>query len=200
MNTKVARQADQGAMRFSFSWPILGLLIERSSYGYELMHRFERVYGDTLQLSGPKRIYEALEELYDRGLIEQVQADEPAPGPPRRPKVNYCASEKGIAAYQEWLVAEISDKHQRSWFFARQLAMLEPEAALGVIDRYERECVEEAHDAATRDATVAHEGVEGLVERLANEDERLVLGVSLSWLEYARRELTALVEQRAKRR
>jgi DNA-binding PadR family transcriptional regulator len=179
-------------MRFSFSWPVLGLLIERQSYGYELMQRFERVFGDTLVLSGPKPIYQALEELHDRGLVERVQGDVSADAPPRRPNIHYGATEQGMHAYKAWLLEQAAEQRRRSVMFTRQLAMLEPEKALEVIDRYERDCVTETDETASkteRDGDVGN--------RLEDEDERLALGVRLSWIEYARGELEELVAKRA---
>lgn len=189
MDRGTINKPDNGPMRFSFSWPLLGLVIERSSYGYELISRFERIYGEILRVTADRRVYDALEELEDRGLIEQVRGAETPDHAPRRPRVHYRATEQGRLAYQEWLVAEINQERERARLFARQLTMLEPQAALEVLDRYERECLEES---AIVEATEpgAEGGVSGgLVERLTHEDERLALGVKLSWFEYARRQL-----------
>ncbi len=47
-------------MRSPINWGVLGLLIERPGYGYDLFHRFERTYGELLELSSPSQIYKAL--------------------------------------------------------------------------------------------------------------------------------------------
>jgi hypothetical protein len=96
-----------------------------------------------------------------------------------------------VRAYQDWLIAQLEESRQRERLFARQLAMLEPEAALGVIDLYERECL--------LDNELADEELETdrqrAATRLAEEEERLAVQVRLSWIEYARGELHALLEE-----
>ncbi len=188
-------------MRSPFGWALLGLLIERPSYGYELLQRFQRVYGDMLALSGVSRIYEALEELQGHSLIEEFEPGTPEATLSRQPKPHYRATEKGIAGYQDWLVAQIGEERRRQWLFARQLGMLEPEAALEVIDHSETENLEAATKTTeSQGEQPAPEGTSGLAKRLADEEERLALGVRLSWTEYARRELRALIKERDKER
>jgi DNA-binding PadR family transcriptional regulator len=189
-------------------WELLGLLIERPSYGYELIQRFERIYEDVLALSSVARIYNGLEALSARGLIEEIPSEVAEPPMARQPKHHYRATATGLRAYEEWLIARAIEERRRSHLFARQLVMLEPEAALEVIARYEVECLEETGETAGADDEEqgrqerrnkpggAGEGT--VAERLAAEDQRLALGVRLSWFEYVRRELRALIEERAR--
>lgn len=181
-------------MRFSASMPLLGLLIERPSYGYELMQRFERLYGDALRLSGSRPVYQALEELQDRGLIGQVQV---AQAPSRRPRVHYQPTEKGLASYEDWLIEQLNQERENARLFAKRLLMLDPRSALEVLDRYEHECLDEVNLAQESELPRAGEGTEGLVHRLSHEDERLTLGVRLSWFEFARHEVRKLIQRRA---
>lgn len=182
------------AIRSPLAWALLGLVIENPSHGHELAQRFRRVYGETLALSDVKHIYRLIDTLRSHELIEET-----APGPEekparnRLPKPHYRASERGVRAYEEWLLVELEEERQRQRLFARQLAMLEPQAALEVIDRYEEECLTEADEASP--AQTAREVV---AERLADQDDQLAMGARLSWIEYARRELQALLEERAK--
>ncbi len=84
-------------MRSLVSWSLLGLVIERPSYGYELVQRFERTYGDVLELSSPSQIYTALDALQRRSLIEVLAAGA-APGvvasqsPTTRRRSRACAA------------------------------------------------------------------------------------------------------------
>jgi DNA-binding PadR family transcriptional regulator len=178
-------------MRSSIAWALLGLVIERPSYGYELVHRFRRTYGETLPLSGAKRLYVALDTLKVHSLIEQVHG--PAPEPPalRQPRPHYRATAQGVRAYEEWLLIQLEEERQRQRLFVRQLALLEPEVALDVIDRYEEECLGEADDASPVETER-----EGVAQRLAEQDEELALEARLSWIRYAREELGDLLEQR----
>ncbi len=193
-------------MRSLVSWALLGLVIERASYGYELVRRFERTYGDALELSSPSQIYTALDALQRRSMIEEVLATGAAPGVVRQPKPHYRATVEGVRGYQDWLIAQAHEERRRSRLFARQLAVLEPHAALTVIEHYEQACLDEAKRTpiATADGAVLDDAVlddaAGLAARLVCEEDRLAVGAKLAWLEYARRELRALVNVRASRR
>ena len=109
-------------MRSPIGWGVLGLLIERTGYGYDLVNRFERTYGDTIELSSPSQIYKALTALEDRGLIEKISPLEEL----RQPKPHYRATAAGLRDYQDWLLVQVTQERQRSSLFAIQLAMLEP--------------------------------------------------------------------------
>jgi len=180
-------------------WALIGLLIERSSYGYELAQRFERTYGELLRLSGVSYVYTALDALKRRGLIEEIEVSDDR----RMPRVHYRVTEKGVKAYQERLLAQMRENDRRSRLLARQLALLvpEPELALGVLDRYERECLEEAEHTPVSSPRIAvgREGGSHTAERLAAEERRLSLDARLAWVEYARRELKALARVASRR-
>src|ERR1700733_5762571 len=60
------------AMHSPVNWALLGLVIERPSYAYELAHRFERTYEGALSLSSVSHVYTALATLRDRGLVQEV--------------------------------------------------------------------------------------------------------------------------------
>ncbi|MCL2769867.1 MAG: PadR family transcriptional regulator [Solirubrobacterales bacterium] len=178
-------------MRSPLAWPLLGLVIEQPSYGYELVQRFKRVYGETLALNIPKNVYRLLDTLQVHELIEQTppSADEP-PARNRLPKPHYRATEHGVGAYAEWLLAQMEEARQRQRLFTRQLAMLEPHAALELMDRFEEECLIEADE-----STPAQTEQEVVAERLAGRDEELSLGARLSWIKYAREELVELLSE-----
>lgn len=174
-------------------WALIGLLIERSSYGYELAQRFERTYGGLLRLSGVSYVYTALDALKRRGLIEEVEVRD---DDRRMPRVHYRVTTKGVNAYQERLLAQIRENDRRSSLFARQLALLvpQPDLALDVLDRYERECLEEAEKTSVTAPRIRSGRERGaqIAARLAAEDHRLSLDARLAWITYARRELKAL--------
>src|ERR1019366_9433026 len=101
MGASVGRDRGVSAMRSPVSWALLGLVIERPSYGYELVQRFERTYGDALELSSPSQIYTALEALERRSLIEKLPDDDPSTDVGRQPKPHYRASGDGVGGYQD---------------------------------------------------------------------------------------------------
>ncbi len=202
MAEHVANEGQSTSTSSLIGWALLGLLIERPSYGYELLQRFQRIYGDLLALTSVARIYNAIEALRDKALIEETPESIRESALARQPKHHYRATAEGVHSYEEWLVARAAEERRRSWLFTRQLAMLEPEDALEVIERYERENLGEATEAEDKatDENLPPAGVGGVVGRLTDEDERLNLGVRLSWIEYARCELLALIEGRDRER
>jgi DNA-binding PadR family transcriptional regulator len=177
-------------MRSPIGWGVLGLLIERTGYGYDLVHRFERTYRDTIELSSPSQIYKALTALEDRGLIEKVPQQESAVEELRQPKPHYRATAEGLSGYQDWLLVQVTQERQRSSLFAIQLAMLEPRAALALLDRCEQTYLTQ-QQAPAGDLTLG--GASTLARRLVAEVRRLEAGQTLKWTEYARRELQAAI-------
>lgn len=174
-------------MRSQVKWALLGLVIKRSGYGYELIQRFERAYGHSIELSSPSQIYVALDTLEARSLVKKVYREQDAQGS-RQPKPRYHATPEGVLGYQEWLVAQVEQARTRSHMFVSQLVMLPPKRAIAVLDQYETACLE----AASRTPAGAGEGLAeeggalGLSERLSREDDRLTLDARLMWIQFAR--------------
>jgi DNA-binding PadR family transcriptional regulator len=178
-------------MRSPIGWGVLGLLIERTGYGYDLVNRFERTYRDTIELSSPSQIYKALTALEDRGLIEKAPREQTALEEPRQPKPHYRATAEGLRGYQDWLLVQVTQERQRSSLFAIQLAMLEPKAALALLDRCEQTYLTQ-QQAPPGDPSLGG-GACTLARRLVAEVRRLEAGQTLKWTEYARRELQAAI-------
>jgi DNA-binding PadR family transcriptional regulator len=174
-------------MRSPISWALLGLVIQRPSYGYELVQRFERTYEDALELSSPSQVYVALDALERRDLIERMTPDEGDVS--RQPKPHYRATAEGVHDYRDWLVAQLNEERRRSRLFARQVAMLSSCDALVVIERCEQACLREASGARPAGTDDAHPDEPAyLAARLVGEEERLAVGARLAWVEYARRQ------------
>jgi DNA-binding PadR family transcriptional regulator len=186
-------------MRSPVNWSLLGLVIQRASYGYELVQRFERAYGEALELSSPSQIYTALDILVRHGLIELLPPPHTAEHS-RQPKPHYRSTAAGRKAYVDWLVAHLRREQRRSRLFVRQVAVLPAEDALAVIERCERECLKAA--TATPTATEGeHAGdCAQLAASLIDEEQRLVIDAHLAWIEYARRQLRAVAGGGASRR
>ncbi|MHB1539597.1 MAG: PadR family transcriptional regulator [Solirubrobacteraceae bacterium] len=185
------RDQSTAGMRSPINWALLGLVIQRPSYGYELVQRFERTYADTLELSSRSQIYTALDSLSRRGLIEHAH-DERGEDPVRQPKLHYRATEPGVRSYEQWLIEQMSEDRRRSRLIAQQFATLSPEHALRVLER----CAEVFLDVIgglgeDEDEPQRAERPEALAGRLVEEEERLRAGAMLGWIEYARSELRA---------
>jgi DNA-binding PadR family transcriptional regulator len=196
------RQEAQAPMRSLVNWALLGLIIDRPSYAYELAQRFEREYQDALSLSSVSHVYTALGTLRERELVEEVAGTRSG----RQPKPHYRATPKGLTEYREWLLSQIGEDLQRQRLFVLQLGALtrNPDAALEIVDSYERSCLElarelpisSAHGVSADEA----EGAGALTARLIAEESRLSIGAKLAWAQFARRHFAALAEARAARR
>jgi DNA-binding PadR family transcriptional regulator len=172
------------------NWALLGLLLARAGYGYQLVKRFEEAYGDVLVLSSESHVYTALNELSRRGLIEEV-TDAPAArtGTHRQPKVRYRATAEGADGYRERMFEQAGADRRQSQLFVRQLAAMEhePDVALAILERYEQACLAEAR---RKPATS-----ERLIDRLLAVESRLAMESRLPWVEYARSQFSALATE-----
>jgi DNA-binding PadR family transcriptional regulator len=195
----VGVRVQHNPMQSPVNWALLGLVIERPSYAYELAQRFDRTYEGALSLSSTSHVYTALRSLLDRELIEEV----PGGGTGRQPKPRYRATHEGLEHYQRQLVGQLADERRRQRLFAMELAALmsEPELARRVIDGYEQACLREAGERTLPSGDDGSEHVRSqLAARLAGEENRLALGARLAWVQYLRRELRALTERTAPER
>ncbi|MBA3809290.1 MAG: helix-turn-helix transcriptional regulator [Solirubrobacterales bacterium] len=187
-------------MQSAVHWALLGLVIERPSYGYELAHRFEHAYAGMLHLSGISYVYTALDTLQRRGLTEEIAGTRAG----RQPKPRYRATAEGVGAYQERLTDQIQEDMRRARLFARQLAVFaqEPEMGLQIIERYGEACLQEAANTslAPTASDSAPDPIAGLASRLVSEESRLSMEAKLPWVEYARREFKALAASRTQPR
>ncbi len=189
-------------MQSPVNWALLGLVIERASYAYELAQRFERTYEGALTLSSVSQVYTAIGALEGRGLIEEIAGTRSG----RQPKPIYRVTATGLEQYRGWLVTQAQESARRRRLFVLQLGALtrDPQAALTVVERFEEACLEEAGatpitgrgagdggDGADEDSST--EGNSGLIARLLAEESRLAVGAKLEWVQYARRELKAMV-------
>jgi DNA-binding PadR family transcriptional regulator len=193
------RDVPSAPMHSPVNWALLGLVIERPSYAYELAQRFERTYGEALSLSSVSHVYTALAALRARSLIEEL----PGTRTGRQPKPRYRATEHGLLDYGDWLVSQVGEDRRRQRLFVLQIATLtrDPPAALEILTRYEQACLTEAQASSlpSRGESVP-DGPGELAARLAAEESRLALGAKLSWVVYARAELATLAQARAPRR
>jgi DNA-binding PadR family transcriptional regulator len=184
------RTAASKPMTSPVNWALLGLLLARPGYGYELLKRFEEAYGDVLVLSSESHVYTALNELNRRGLIEEI-TDVPAvrTGTERQPKIRYQATAEGADSYRERMFEQAGADRRQSQLFVRQLAALEhePDVALQILKRYEQACLAEARRKPTAS--------ERLIDRLLAVESRLALEGRLPWVEYARSQFGALAAE-----
>jgi DNA-binding PadR family transcriptional regulator len=177
-------------MHSPVNWALLGLVIERPSYAYELAQRFERTYEGALSLSSVSHVYTALAALKSRALIEEIEGVRVG----RRAR-RYTATATGLQDYREWLLSQLAEDRRRQRLFVLQLAALtrNPREALEIVGDYERQCLAEAANTPLGSAQgVASVSGSELAARLIAEEHRLAVGAKLAWAQYARRELSGL--------
>jgi DNA-binding PadR family transcriptional regulator len=179
------------AMHSPVNWALLGLVIERPSYAYELAHRFERTYDGALSLSSVSHVYTALATLRDRDLVQEM----PGTQAQARSRRRYEATAEGLLEHEQWLVAQVSEERRRQRLLVTQLGALArtPARAIEVLDAYERACLAEV--AAAPGAGEDTPGTTGLVARLIAEDARLSIAAKLNWVQYARVQLRTHVDR-----
>lgn len=180
MTARAARKSTERPMTSAINWALLGLVIERPSYGLELFYRYERAYADVLPISGQSHIYSALDALEARGLIETVPAL--AKGG-RQPKPHYSATRVGARSYEDWLVEQVDAQLRQQQFWVRQLAIFahDPPAALRVLDRFRNRYLAGVGEIG-RPPGGSPTGSRELIERLALEQQRIAVGGMLTWL------------------
>lgn len=91
----------------SMKYAVLGLLVQRRGYGYDLVQRFEEQVGPAWQLNAGA-IYVALDKLEQEGLVRPVTSEGDAPTTRRRtmrgaPRVIYEATPDGVERFEDWM-------------------------------------------------------------------------------------------------
>lgn len=191
MGAGSAGAAQTSPMHSSVNWALLGLIIERPSYAYELARRFERTYDGAIALSSVSHVYTALTSLRERGLVEEICTGGPEP----RSKRRYRASALGEVEHARWLIGGVAEERRRQRVLSVQLGALahDPARAMAVLDEYEQACLAEIAAAPPGGAEERGPGVTPLVARLAGEETRLSVAAKLKWAQYARAQLVALI-------
>lgn len=166
---------------------MLGLVLERPSYGYELVSRFDRAFGEQpwQWRVTPQAIYGALNDLEADELIEPVEQDGMrwSASPQRRSRQNYRVTGTGARAMREWLARPMASNPSREELLIRLHFGESDDAGLtGMLRLHAVQCLEELERIGAAPA-------ETRVQRLVKEDRRLAVQARLSWIDFARAEL-----------
>jgi DNA-binding PadR family transcriptional regulator len=193
MGARGARGRSLAPISSPVYWGVLGLVIERPSYAYELARRFERTYAGSLSISSVSHVYTALAALRDRGFVDTPQDSDTVSRSRRR----WEATPLGVSEHAQWLVSAVHDERCRQRVLIAQIGAIAhmPEQALATLDAYEHACVREIAAAPPPGADEGA-GTTRLVARLAAEETRLTLASRLRWVQYARAQLQALITPR----
>jgi len=170
---------------------VLGLLLERPSWGYELVARFERSFGGPYEWSvTPTAIYQALRHLEQNGLIRLHPNDDEAEGEgepsdfsQRSKRQRYRVSGEGARAMREWLAAPMpSSPSQEELLIRLRFRGADDETLRALLKRHAEVCLAELERIAAVPAQTR-------MERLVKEDRRLAVQARLSWIDFALAEL-----------
>jgi DNA-binding PadR family transcriptional regulator len=132
----------------SVKYAVLGLLVQRRGYGYDLVQRFEEQVGSAWQLNAGA-IYVALDKLEQEGLVRPVASAVGAPTMRRRtargaPRVIYEATPQGQERFEDWMATGSSMSPMREELHLK-LALSQPRNLPRLIElTYEQEqaCLE----------------------------------------------------------
>jgi DNA-binding PadR family transcriptional regulator len=188
-------------LQASVNWAVLGLVIEKPSYGYEIGRRFIARFGGFIPAS-LSNIYTTLDRLVRMGLLEPTHVQvTTASG--RQHKLHYRATSEGARAYRAWLARRLRATDQRSELLLRLLSVcLRGVPALDeVLERYEAECVQERarlHERAQRPAADP-ELMPELLQRMIDDERRSMLAAQFDWVQRMRAELGDHLERQRRR-
>jgi len=129
--------------RLSTKHAVLGLMIDRPSYGYNLQQQI----GERLGFLGlaESTVYKTLERLEFDGWVEEVGQKQAGRTRRGAPRVLYRATPEGVASFKSWM-AEASDRAVLRDELQAKLALSDPEdlpRLLEMAEAQSRECLEE---------------------------------------------------------
>lgn len=172
---------------------VLGLIVERSDYGYSLVQRFEERFGsagfaDTI-------VYSALQSLWKGGLIEPLEERKTVAGS-RRGK-RYGTTQKGLERFEAWMAdstppAPVRDELRMKLALCSQrhvprlidLAWAQEQQC---IDRLEELRLSEGGSRLDKDSTLPE-----VLEALARNADTVFLQATVEWLRETRQVLRRL--------
>jgi DNA-binding PadR family transcriptional regulator len=196
------QEKPERTLHAAVNWAVLGLVIEKPSYGYEIGQRFTARFGGFVPAS-LSNIYTTLDRLVRMGFVEPTHT-QAATSSGRQHKLHYRATSEGARAYRAWLARRLRKVDERSELLLRLLSVcLRGVPALDdVLQRYEHECLQEQHTLGQ----ASHLGEPGdpelmpaLLARMIDAERRLMLEAQLTWVRSTRAELHEHLERQRRR-
>jgi DNA-binding PadR family transcriptional regulator len=181
----------------SAKYAILGLVIERPGYGYQLAQRLEERFGSSA--FAPSGVYSALDQLSRDEFVRA--AGEMGPGPARRaaPRMIYEATDEGTRHFETWMLGSSPTPPLRDELHMK-IALCRPGDLPRLIDLVygqELACMGRLRDLKeTADRETAGESQEWslLMRVLARDAEVALWKARIEWLQSARELLEQLAE------
>jgi DNA-binding PadR family transcriptional regulator len=185
----------------SAKYAILGLVIERPGYGYQLAQRLDERFGSSA--FAPSGVYSALDQLSRDELVRT--AGEVGPGPARRaaPRMIYEATDEGVEHFEAWMLGSSPAPPLRDELHLK-IALCRPRNVAPLIEMvYGQEIACMARLAELKQLSereLAPETQEGsrLMRTLARDAEIASWKARIEWLQNARELLERLLEDSAR--
>jgi DNA-binding PadR family transcriptional regulator len=181
----------------SAKYAVLGLVIERPGYGYQLAQRLEERFG--CSEFAPSGVYSALDQLTRDSFIRS--AGEMGGGPSRRaaPRTIYEATDEGVDHFEAWML-EASPAPPLRDELHMKIALCRPVDLPRLIDMVhgqELACMGRLHDLKQRADEDPGDPQEwsSLMRTLARDAEVAVWNARIEWLQSARELLEQLCEE-----
>jgi DNA-binding PadR family transcriptional regulator len=177
---------------------VLGLVIERPGYGYQLAQRLDERFGS----SGfaPSGVYSALDQLSRDDLVRS--AGEMGAGPARRaaPRTIYEATDGGVDHFEAWMLDRSSAPPLRDELHMK-IALARPRNVPGLIEMVggqELVCLGRLSDLKRRgeEEPAAARDWSRLMRMLAADAEVAFWSARIEWLQSARDLLEQLHDER----
>jgi DNA-binding PadR family transcriptional regulator len=174
-------------LRPSAKLAVLGLVLQRPSWGYELVARFDRAFAEQpwpWQVT-PQAIYGALNDLDAADLIERVHiaGTRATTSPQRSSRQHYRGTAGGARAMREWLSCPMVSNPSREELLIRlHFGDADDVALREMLRLHAAECLEELE-------RIGASRAETRPQRLVKEDRRLAVQARLSWIDFALAEL-----------
>jgi DNA-binding PadR family transcriptional regulator len=171
-------------------YAVLGLLLDRPSYGYEVLVRFRRTFDAAQWDISPQGLYASLDRLERDGLIEPIVASA-RDASRRQPKTPYRVTATGADELQRFLDTPLNADASRAELLMRLqcMATRDTDALLQTLDDHEHACLDELGRIGGPAAARRGGPRSSLLERLVLEERRLGIQARLMWIDYARHEL-----------
>jgi PadR family transcriptional regulator AphA len=175
---------------------LLGLLLDRPAYPYELADRLEKRLGPTWAVNSGQ-LYQTIKSMEKARLIERVEGSSTG----RDDRHIYAITNAGAAEFERWF-GEVSSVRVPRRPLLVKVTLAGPqrlEAALAKIDAYELECLgclkglAREHDEIPDDGWLVR--ADDLLLRLNLKADILQIEAELQWARYAR-ELVSWLQSR----
>lgn len=177
---------------------VLGLVIERPGYGYDLARRLE----DRCGAWGWERsgVYSALDQLTRDGHVRSEKAKSRASSARSAPRAIYESTADGVDYFREWITKSTSPSPVRQELDLKIL-FSGPEFLPRLIEQtwaQEQMCIDQLHALSATPPAIARSGAptwREVAPVLQREAEIKLLQVRVEWLQNARGVMKRLLQQ-----